>query len=571
MVLPAMAIVIEAVRRVLGKSLYDTQLVAGLVLADGSIAEMQTGEGKTLATIFPAALHALRGKGVHVMTTNDYLASRDASTLTPVFEALGMSVGCVRSNATPDEKRIAYRRDITFGPGYQFGFDYLLDQLLLARHSRRSLGTRLSGLLLGTETAEPQTLQRGLACAIVDEADSVLLDEASTPLIISEPGGSFCPELIQRARDLANQLQPEVDFRKDRDLRQLWLTPDGTQRVQNALTAPDRQRLDRPWDQYVTQALQARHFLQRDVDYVVRDQAIHLVDTHTGRIFADRTWQDGLHQAVEAKEQLAFSPARRGVARISRQRLAGLYAHLCGMTGTATGSEREFWQVYRLPVVTIPTRRPVRRTELDPRFFATADAKCNAVADSVATIRGDSRRPILVGTRSIASSQQLAECLHARNIPFQLLNGTQDADEASIVAEAGKPGNVTLATNMAGRGTDIELGDGIAEAGGLHVIAVEPHESPRVDRQLAGRSARQGDPGSWQCFVSADDSLLTIHGPAMAARIVSAAHHQQESNVDMISSIRLLQRELEQQAAQRRRSLQEQDELRNNLSESLYV
>lgn len=568
--LPAMAIVIEAVRRILDKTLFDTQLVAGLVLADGSIAEMQTGEGKTLTTLFPAVLHALRGKGVHVMTTNEYLAERDAKTLAPVLEALGLTAGCIRATFTPDEKRQAYRKDITFGPGYQFGFDYLLDQLALTRQGSQPLGSRFANLLLGADSKQPEPLQRGLACAIVDEVDSVLLDEASTPLIISEPGGAQSPQLILLARDIAERLEVEKHYRRDSESRRIWLTTDGIQLVQTTLDHAERQQLDRPWDQYVVQALQAAHVLQRDIDYVVRDRAIHLVDTHTGRIFSDRTWQEGLHQAVEAKERLELSPARRSVARISRQRLAGLYRHLCGMTGTASGSEREFWQVYKLPIVTIPTRRPVCRVEREPRFFSNDDAKYGAVADSVAEVRGTGR-PVLVGTRTIASSQRLAQCLDARGIPFQLLNGTQDADEAAIVARAGQPGMVTLATNMAGRGTDIGLGPGVAEAGGLHVISVEPHESLRVDRQLAGRAARQGDPGSWQCFVAASDTLLVTHGPALADQIRHAAEDDGESRGGFMPSIRFLQREIEQQAAQRRRSLQEQDGLRNDLSEALFA
>ncbi len=564
---PTFALVCEAVRRTLAMNFYDVQLLAGRALAEGNIVEMQTGEGKTLVALLPAILHALAGRGVHIMTVNDYLARRDAEGLAPVYECLGLSVGLVGSNSSLAEKRLAYRCDVTYGPGYQFGFDYLQDQLLLGQPQRQSLGTRLGRSLLGVDD-HAQLLQRGLTCAIVDEADSVLLDEATTPLILAEPGTADSPAVVRQAWETAKLLVAGTDFVLEPAGRQVWLTDRGVARASAGLPAAQRGELARPWNQYVIQALTARHCLSRDVQYVVRDGSVQLVDTCTGRILADRTWQEGLHQALEAKEGLSMSSPRRAIARISRQRLAGLYTHLCGMTGTAVGSQREFWHVYGLPVVTIPTHRTCRRITAATRFFASAAAKFDAAADSVQELRA-AGRPVLVGVRTIADSELLADRLAFRSVPFQLLNGKQDADEAAIVGRAGQRGSITLATNMAGRGTDIRLGPGVAQQGGLHVISLEPHESPRVDRQLAGRAARQGDPGSSQMFVSAEDHLLTTHAPALAERIVAAAQTASETARDFGRPIRKVQQRAERLAADQRLVLLTHDAWRSDLTEAL--
>ena len=396
----------------------------------------------------------------------------------------------------------------------------------------------------------------------------MLLDEATTPLILAEPGAADSPAVVRQAWETAEPLVAGEDYVFAPAGRQVWLTDRGVARVTTGLPAAQRGELARPWNQYVIQALTARHCLSRDVHYVVRDGSVHLVDTGTGRIFADRTWQEGLHQALEAKEGLDLSSPRRAIARISRQRLAGLYSHLCGMTGTAVGSQREFWQVYGLPVVTIPTHRPCRRITAATRFFTHAAAKFDAAADSVQELLA-AGRPVLIGVRTIADSELLADRLASRSVPFQLLNGKQDADEADVVARAGQRGSITLATNMAGRGTDIRLGPSVAQQGGLHVISLEPHESSRVDRQLAGRAARQGDPGSSQMFVSAEDHLLTTHAPALAERIAMAAQTPGETARDFGRQIRKVQQHAERLASAQRRVLLTQDAWRSDLTEAL--
>lgn len=548
-------LVVEAARRVLGIELYDVQLLAGLAISRGAIAEMQTGEGKTFAVLLPAYIHALTGLGVHVMTVNSYLAIRDHELLAPAFRLLGLSVGVIHAEVDESAKRAAYRCDITYGPGYEFGFDYLRDQMAVISSRRPALGESFRRQLRGGAVDRPQPMQRGRAIAIVDEADSVMIDEATTPLILSAGPRKPAPnaDTYRRAAKLAAKLRLDVDYVLDRSTETLQLTSEGHMRLAAYADEMPRQGLNRPWSVYVEQALRAEWIYRQDVHYIVSDDKIQLVDQCTGRIFSDRSWNEGLEQAVQTKAGVTITTETSSIARITRQRYFGLYQRCGGMTGTAQSAAGEFRDLYGLDVVRIPTHRPCQRKMLPVRAFASRDVKERALVAALIETH-HSRRPVLVGTAAIETSERLAGLLDNRQIPYRLLNGKQDASEAAIVANAGQAGMVTIATNMAGRGTDIRLGPNIAEIGGLHVIASEPQFSERVDRQLVGRAARQGDPGSYQLFVAADDNLLVRHAPGFAARMRKSADDSGEVHLDVAGEIRAIQRRVEnEQAAVRRR------------------
>lgn len=514
------ALACEALRRELNVTLYDVQLLGGIALTRGAVAEMLTGEGKTFTTLLPAACQALAGQGVHVMTVNDYLARRDFELLAPVLRRLGFTVGMVGAESPPDAKRAAYACDITFGPGYEFGFDYLRDQVAALMQPPPRLGESLRARRRGTLPSAPRPMQRGQAAAIVDEADSVMIDEATTPLVLAAGGDEPAAnaDVYRAALRASGQLEAGLHFQVDEAAATLHLTRAGAEFLSDRPDQIPRRGLDRPWPVYVEQALRAERLFRRDVHYVVVDATVRLVDQYTGRIFTDRSWRDGLQQAVQAKEGVSITTETKSLARITRQRYFRRYKFLCGMTGTAQGAERELRDVYGLDVVVIPPHRPCRRTNLPIRICANLAAKEEAIIAEVERLHR-LRRPVLIGTAAIEASERLARRLDERGIPYCLLNGKQDAAEAEIVARAGQLGAVTVATNMAGRGTDITLGPGVVELGGLHVIAGEPQESTRVDRQLVGRTARQGDPGSCQLFASADDPLFSRHAPGLASRI----------------------------------------------------
>ena len=432
----------------------------------------------------------------------------------PAYKLLGISVGLLpEQSGSPADKRDAYRCDITYGTGYEFGFDYLRDQLTLQQASRRTLGTATLESLLGQSSTSASQVQRELYYSIVDEADNVLLDDAASPLILSgaAQGEAEDAEVHRAAREMVGELQAGEHYRASPAAGRFELTDAGVEWIHRGEDRIPIEQLQRTWSEYVEQALRAVA-LRRDVHYVVTDDGeVQIVDTSTGRIFTDRTWREGLHQAVEAKEGVQITPEKHALAQITRQRFSRMYDRLAGMTGTAAGCEREFRQVYDLGVVPIPLRTPSRRELWPTRFFVEQSQKWNAIADSVQEIHRQ-QRPVLVGTTSIADSEHLAQLLRGRGVEFQLLNGRQDADEAAVVSEAGHRGAVTIATSLAGRGTDIKLGSGVMELGGLHVIVSECSDSARVDRQLVGRCARQGDPGSAQMFVSAEDPLIQQHG-----------------------------------------------------------
>ena len=507
------AVVFEALRRAHAVELYDVQLAAVLSLSQGHIAQMQTGEGKTFVAIATAGFLAIPGRGVHVMTPNGYLAERDCELAIPVMRVLGMTAGLTPEQGDPEVKQAAYDCDVTYGTGHEFGFDYLRDQLTLRREQSATLGSRLLRDLQQTGAAPRLTMQRGLVHAVVDEADSVLIDDAASPLVLSVSRSEQAEDQHAHrvASAVADVLQQDTHFRIDVATGGLSLLPAGQQRCYDDDIAVPGDVLLRPWTSYVEQALRARHLFRRNVHYVIEDEQVRIVDETTGRIFADRSWQDGLHQAIEAREGLTITAEKESLAQITRQRFFRLYQNLCGMTGTAVGCEAEFRVVYRSQVAEIPLRKPSRRVLRSARFFATREARHRAIVASLAEER-QLGRPVLIGTQSISESEAIARQCVQRGIDFQLLNGLQSAEEADIVGAAGQGNAVTIATNLAGRGTDIPVPEEVLDRGGLHVIVAECQLSSRMDRQLIGRGARQGNPGSAQTFVSAEDALIQRYG-----------------------------------------------------------
>jgi preprotein translocase subunit SecA len=520
----AFALATEALRRTSGKIYYDVQLLGGLVLSTGAIAEMQTGEGKTVTCGLPAILYGLTGKGVHVATTNAYLAERDHEELTPVFDALGLSSGILNSDQDVHEKKNVYLKDVTYGTGYEFGFDFLRDQMALRNKPHLPLGTRFLSRLRGMKSQELTLMQRPLAYAIIDEADSVLIDEATTPLILSGNSNKTIPDpdVYHHAMQVADDLTDPNDFETDWTKKSLELTDEGWKRAHADLPANIQQRLKRPWSEYVDQALRARVLFSRDTDYVVQEDQVIIIDQNTGRLHDERKWRNGLHQAVEMREGVTLTEEREIEARITRQRYFAFYQQVSGMTGTAGGNEAELLEFYDLPVVKIQRNKPSRRETVQARYFGNEQNKFEAIALDIVK-RSSQNQPVLVGTKTITQSLQIAELLNRIDQPHVVLNGVQDNDESSIISKAGRTGAVTIATNMAGRGTDIKLDDAARAAGGLHVIVAEHHESPRVDRQLIGRSARQSDPGSCQFFVAAEDEIIRRYDPAFSKAIKKSA------------------------------------------------
>ena len=508
---PALARVREAAARSLDKRPFDSQLMGAAALMAGKLAEMQTGEGKTLTAALAASVAAAAGVPVHVVTVNDYLAQRDSEEMGVLFAYLGLSVGTIVTGMSLDARRAAYARDITYCTNKELVFDYLKDRVAAGgRASRAQIRVRS---LLG-EAQQADMLLRGLHFAIVDEADSIMIDEARTPLILAEKGPtSGDPKMYRQALDLARELTAGEHFELSLARRELHLTDAGRAELYRRA-----RELGGTWlsakarEQLVSQALRALLLFHRDQHYLVsKTRKVEIIDEYTGRVLEGRTWEQGLHQLIEAKENCMLSEHNRTLARITYQRFFRRYLRLSGMTGTAKEVAGELHAVYGLEVVTIPTNRPCIRVREPDRCCPDADAKWQAVAAEAARLR-QNNVPLLIGTRSLEASEQLAAVLKQLDLPHRVLNARQDAEEAEIVAEAGLPGMITVATNMAGRGTDIRLGCGVAEAGGLHVILTEFHDSPRVDRQLIGRCARQGDPGDAIAIVAFDDALFREHG-----------------------------------------------------------
>ncbi len=553
------AIVREAVRRTLGLRYHGVQLLAGLALDNGHVVEMATGEGKTIVAAIPAFLGWLDGRQTHVATPSAYLAERDCQQLKPVFEMLGLSVALLPERNDLPGKAAAYKQDVVYGTGYEFGFDYLRDQLSLRARPRDRLGISVLDTLLGRDSLDGKLLQPCLQRTVVDEIDSVLIDEAMTPLILSEGGDGLAnPTPYFAARDLAAELIRGEHFHLDIPNRTVRLTESGRDFVFAELKRHPLADLRRPWDAFVVNALQAKYVLQPGVDYVVRNRQVQIVDQKTGRIFSERSWRDGLHQAVEAFAGLAIGNEKSSSARITRQRFYQMYDTLCGMTGTAEGADSEFTEFYRLQTLLIPRHRPCRRVDLPDRFFASKDAKYRAIVGEVLE-RHRCGQPVLVGTSTIADSEILSSFLRSLKLSHEVLNGLQDADEAAIVANAGHYGAVTVATNMAGRGTDIKPDERALAVGGLFVIGVERHDSRRVDRQLAGRAGRQGDFGFSRFFVSGDDDLVQRYAPKLSKRLRQTAGKDGEVHDNYGPLLMQFQHLSEQQGFKQRRKMIEHD------------
>lgn len=504
-----------ASRLLLGKAHFGTQIEGAYVLLHGNIAEMNTGEGKSLTATLAAATAALAGMKVHIVTVNDYLAGRDRDEFAPLFAVLGLRTGLVAETATPEEKATTYHADIVYCSNKTIVFDYLRDRL--------TLGERMQPLRLAIDAMSgnaPRHLLHGLQFAIVDEADSVFVDEARTPLIISAARHSAEAETFYReAIEIARELVPDEDFAFDHRLRQISLTEEGRVRLPAVVAARTRSPVWRSplrAEEAVVLALQALHVFQRDIHYIVRDDKVMIVDENTGRVMPDRSWERGLQQLIEVKEAVPLSAEKETLGRITYQLFFRRYLRLSGMSGTCREVSGELADVYGLGVVGIAPYRPSRRLRLPARLFATGAARWQAVMKSVVE-HSRQGRPVLVGTRSIAASEHIAALLAAAGIDHQVLNAKQDQEEAATVALAGDAGRVTIATNMAGRGTDIKLDDAVRERGGLHVILTELHDASRVDRQLAGRCARMGDPGSWEEILSLDDELVANFLPPLRA------------------------------------------------------
>lgn len=587
----AFAVVREASKRTLGLRHFDVQLIGGMVLHEGKIAEMRTGEGKTLGATLPAYLNSLTGRGVHIITVNDYLAKRDAEWMKPVYEFLGLSVGVNLTNLPLDDKKAAYLADITYGTNNEFGFDYLRD----------NMSFNLEG-----------KVQRDLAFGIVDEVDSILIDEARTPLIISGPAEDSS-EIYLKINQLIPQLTKQAkegepgDFTLDEKARQAYLTEEGHQHVEQLLVANkllnSGENLYSPSNiilmHHLFAALRAHTLFHQDVDYIVADKQVIIVDEHTGRTMPGRRWSDGLHQAVEAKEGVPIQNENQTLATITFQNYFRLYQKLAGMTGTADTEAYEFQQIYGLEVIVIPTNQPVRRSDLADKIYLTTEEKFAAVIADVKECQ-QKNQPVLVGTASIETSEFLSNLLKKEGIYHQVLNAKFHEQEARIIAEAGRPGAITIATNMAGRGTDIVLGgkldaelaqltsdveketaredwqkrhQQVVESGGLHIVGSERHESRRIDNQLRGRSGRQGDPGSTRFYLSLQDNLMRIFASDRVTMIMQKLGMQKGESIEhawVTKAIENAQRKVEGRNFDMRKQLLEFDDVANDQRKVIY-
>ncbi|QPC47492.1 preprotein translocase subunit SecA [Mangrovibacillus cuniculi] len=490
MLVEAFAVVREAARRVLGMYPYHVQLMGGISLHDGNISEMKTGEGKTLTATMPVYLNAVSGKGVHVITVNEYLASRDAAEMGKLYEFLGLTVGLNLNSLSKEEKREAYAQDITYGTNNEFGFDYLRDNMVLYKE---------------------QMVQRPLHYAVIDEVDSILVDEARTPLIISGQAAKST-QLYVQANAFVRMLKREEDFTYDVETKGVQLTEDGITKVEKAFGIDNLFDISHvTLNHHIIQALKAHVTMQRDVDYVVQDGEIVIVDQFTGRLMKGRRYSDGLHQSIEAKEGVEIQNESMTMATITFQNYFRMYEKLSGMTGTAKTEEEEFRNIYNMRVIAIPTNKPIARDDRPDLIYASMDGKFKAVAEDIIE-RHKNGQPVLVGTVAIETSELISKYLTKKGVRHNVLNAKNHEREAEIILDAGQRGAVTIATNMAGRGTDIKLGEGVREIGGLAVIGTERHESRRIDNQLRGRSGRQGDPGVTQFYLSMEDELMRRFG-----------------------------------------------------------
>lgn len=509
--------------RVLGMRPYDVQLTAAVVMFQGALCELATGEGKTLTATLPVFLRALTGKGTHVATVNDYLAKRDAELMTPVYQKLGLSVAFLQQKMEDQERKGAYRCDVTYGTASEFGFDFLRDRLKMRGGQVASKPFWSPWTSQPGQTPEDPRVQRGHFFVLVDEADSIFIDEARTPLIISSPTRVAKEEecvMYFWADRVAKQMKPSQHFTLDVKKDKVEITEFGRSfiRYSNPPSGPHAPAMDKLIEA-VEKALQANFRFIRDHHYMIHEDKIVIIDESTGRPMPDRQWREGLHQAVEAKERTPIHLAADHAASITYQSYFRQYSCLAGMTGTIVQNSQEIQRVYKLTVVPVPTNKKIQRVLLPDLVFPTEQAKFDAIVADVKKLR-DIGRPVLIGTRTVETSEALSSRLTALEIPHRVLNAKQDKEEALIVSQAGQPGTITVATNMAGRGTDIKLGPGVAELGGLHVIGTERHEAIRIDRQMLGRAGRQGDPGSGQFYLSLEDKLLEALGTQFHEQLI---------------------------------------------------
>lgn len=554
----AFAICRAAAQRTLGMSHHDVQLLGGICLHYGGIAEMQTGEGKTLTATLPVYLAALAGQGVHVSTANDYLARRDAEQLAPLYELLGLTVGFIETQSNTNERREAYARDVTYAAAKEFGFDYLRDRIRLreAESPEREFTSDANSL---SSSGPEKPVQRDLYYALVDEADSIFIDEARTPLVVSSlPGATAnsAAALYGWGARHARSLKLGDDFRVDTKSRRVTLEAAGRRHVRELPVDTELADVDlAAMYEHIERAIFVEREYHLDRHYVIRDGEIVIVDENTGRMAEGRRWRDGIHQAIEAKEGVKISFASGDAARITMQRYFSLYERRAGMTGTIANSSAELKKLYQTPVYVIPTHRPPKRKRLADRVFGTEVAKWQAIADEIDELRATGR-PVLIGTRSIDRSQKLSELLTQKRIPHEVLSAKHLEREAEIVALAGQRGAVTVATNMAGRGTDIRLGEGVEVLGGLHVIVCELHESARIDRQLIGRCGRQGDPGSYRVYMSLEDDIIrAAWGADVAKKWAKQGAAAKRELPNLVSLFYKAQRKIERDHFRQRKAL----------------
>ena len=547
----AFAVVREGSRRVLGMRHFDVQLIGGMCLHDGRIAEMRTGEGKTLVATLPVYLNALTGKGVHMVTVNDYLAKRDSEWMGRLYRFLGLSVGLIAHDMDFPERKFAYGCDVTFGTNNEFGFDYLRDNMVID---------------------ERQMVQRPLHYAIVDEVDSILIDEARTPLIISGPGQKSTDIYVKMAHAVAT-LKEGTDYKVDEKQKTISPADSAVPKIAKLigvknLYAPENIE----YSHCFMAALRAKALMKRDRDYIVKDGEVVIVDEFTGRVMPGRRFSDGLHQAIEAKEGVKVQRESQTLATITFQNYFRMYDKLAGMTGTAKTEEDEFLKIYNLPVIVVPTNKPVRRIDYPDVIYKTKRAKYKAVGQAVSEIHAKGQ-PTLIGTTSITQSEELSDILKHLGIPHNVLNAKNHEKEAQIIADAGQKGAVTIATNMAGRGTDIKLGEGVAELGGLFIIGTERHESRRIDNQLRGRAGRQGDPGASRFFLSLEDDLLRLFASDRITKIMDKLGMEEDEPIEhkiITNSIEHAQKKVEARNFDIRKHVLEYDDVMNQQREVMY-
>ncbi|OFI05033.1 protein translocase subunit SecA [Clostridium acetireducens DSM 10703] len=547
----AFAVVREASTRTIGLKHFREQLMGGIVLHQGRIAEMKTGEGKTLVATLPAYLNALTEEGVHIVTVNDYLAKRDRDTMSPIYEFLGLKAGVILHDLDQIQRQDAYNCDITYGTNSEFGFDYLRDNMVIYKEER---------------------VQRGLNFVIVDEVDSILIDEARTPLIISGQGDKST-DLYKVADYFAKSLKEEDDFTKDEKSNSVILTEQGIEKAEKFFhldnyADPENMEIQH----HVVQALKANYMMKRDKDYMVRDGEVLIVDEFTGRVMEGRRYSDGLHQAIEAKESVKIQRESKTLATITYQNYFRMFNKLSGMTGTALTEENEFREIYGLDVIVVPTHKPIQRIDQPDLVYKTAKGKFKAIVEDIVNTYKKGQ-PSLVGTVSIEKSEMLSDMLKKKGIPHQVLNAKYHEKEAEIISHAGEKAMVTIATNMAGRGTDIKLGEGVVEAGGLKIIGTERHESRRIDNQLRGRSGRQGDPGESRFYVSLEDDLMRIFGSDKLQGVVDRLGLSEEEAIEskMVSSaIENAQKKVEGNNFDIRKTLLQYDDVINKQREIIY-